>query len=94
MNHESFCESVFLLLISIDSFFKKSNTGELNVNIKAALIRRHIRKIKSFRLYNKQNINSSNLADNHDMEGLVTQKFNTPQSGLTMNNLRKVRTSS
>lgn len=84
MNNESFCESVFLLLISIDSFFKKSNAGELNVNIKAALI---IRKITLFRLGNKQNINSSNLADNHDMEGLVTQKFNTPQSGLTMNNL-------
>ncbi|MHA3363216.1 carbon-nitrogen hydrolase family protein [Yersinia enterocolitica] len=85
MNDELFCESVFLLLVSIDSFFKKNKSGEVNVNIKTALIKRNIRKIALSR--NKENINSSNLADNHDMEGLIAQKYNTPQAGLTMNNL-------
>ena len=84
MNDKSFCNSVFIVLISIDVAFKKKS-GDFRASIERVLVKRKLRR----RVNHDIKINSleNNLADNHAMEGIVAEKYNTPQSGLTINNL-------
>ncbi|NWA62879.1 hypothetical protein HX773_18405 [Pantoea sp. B9002] len=87
MNENVFCESLFSLLISIDKLFSKFSGTYLHDEIYAAMIARDI----NYKIYANDNpsFDSSltNLSDNDPKYGIITRKFNTPQSGLTINNL-------
>jgi hypothetical protein len=88
MNDNVFCESVFILIIAIDKLFSKNSINNSNAIISSFLIKRNVLNI----LNNKkeQQVTKSipiNLADNNPKYGIVARKYNTPQSGLTLNNL-------
>lgn len=88
MNDNTFCSSVFILTISIDKLFSKKLKNNSYLIINDLLIKRKI----SYNIKNrleKKNIESTliNLADNDSKYGIITRKYNTPQSGLTLNNL-------
>ncbi|MGB8498803.1 MAG: hypothetical protein WCD85_12500 [Pantoea agglomerans] len=87
MNEPAFCESIFTLLISIDKLFSKNSGLYLHEEIYGAMIDRDI----SYQLLSLENgkfgSSFTNLSDNDPKFGVITRKFNTPQSGLTINNL-------
>jgi hypothetical protein len=88
MNDVEFCESAFIMIIAIDRLFVRGINGKFDDILDLALIKRSS-KIEFNKKSGPSNIqvDKENFADNLLMNGIVTQKFNTPQSGLTMNNL-------
>lgn len=88
MNDNTFCSSVFTLAISIDRLFSRKSKKNSCSIIDDLLIKRKI----SYSIGNRSknsDIDSPliNLADNNPKYGIITRKYNTPQSGLTLNNL-------
>ncbi|MCF5874040.1 hypothetical protein [Aeromonas veronii] len=87
MNEPVFCESVFSLLISIDKLFCKKSGRYIHDEVSGAMIIRDV----NYKLFSKEHPTYStsfiNLADNDPKFGVVAWKYNTPQSGLTLNNL-------
>lgn len=92
MNENVFCESVFILIIAIDKLFSKNPINNSNTIISDFLIKRNIFNILNNKEEQKKEEQVTkpipiNLADNNPKYGIVTRKYNTPQSGLTLNNL-------
>ncbi|HEM6614370.1 TPA: hypothetical protein ACPZAA_001079 [Yersinia enterocolitica] len=87
MNESIFCESVFSLIISIDKLFCKKSGKNINIEVSGSMMARDI----NYKLYAMKNptygTSFINLADNDPKFGVVAWKYNTPQSGLTLNNL-------
>lgn len=88
MNDNEFCESIFILLLSIDGIFKdfeQDDTKEKTIQL--AVLKRKI-SLKFDLLMNlDSNKDIQNYADNKRMNGIIALKYNVPQSGLTINNL-------
>ncbi|MHA6672320.1 hypothetical protein ACXX29_009975 [Enterobacter mori] len=87
MNKPDFCEAVFIMLVSIDKIFSKVNSGDFIDAVNMAIITRQSIILARKKLSPTLTIDKENFADNDPMNGIVAQKFNTPQSGLTLNNL-------
>ncbi|MEI7247944.1 hypothetical protein WCT80_17530 [Pectobacterium carotovorum] len=87
MNDNIFCESAFLLIISIDRLFYKKPGSDTHSRVFGAMMVRDL----NYAIYAKVNpiydTSFINLADNNPKFGVIAWKYNTPQSGLTLNNL-------
>lgn len=87
MNENVFCESVFSLIISIDKLFCKKSGRNIHTEVYGSMVVRDF----NYRIYAMENptydTSFINLADNDPKFGVVAWKYNTPQSGLTLNNL-------
>ncbi|CAK3009187.1 conserved hypothetical protein [Vibrio crassostreae] len=87
MDNGSFCESVFLLLLSIDKLFEKIDESVTENSLQSAILKRKISLRFNKLKCEKHNLDDQNYANNKAMNGIVTLKYNVPQSGLTINNL-------
>lgn len=87
MNNHDFCKAVFIMLVSIDKIFSKVNGGDFNDTVNIAVITRQSIILARKKFQKALTVDKENFADNDPMNGIVAQKFNTPQSGLTLNNL-------
>ncbi|EST56946.1 hypothetical protein K151_3200 [Proteus hauseri ZMd44] len=87
MNENTFCDSVFSLVISIDKLFRKKSGQYIYEEVSGSMVVRDF----NYKIYaqKKPTYDTSfiNLADNDPKFGVITWKYNTPQSGLTLNNL-------
>ncbi|HIE1305183.1 TPA: hypothetical protein ACXJRF_000030 [Serratia marcescens] len=87
MDDGIFCESAFLLIVSIDKLFYKRFGNDTQSRVFGAKMARDL----NYAIYAKDNptydTSFINLADNNPKFGVIAWKYNTPQSGLTLNNL-------
>lgn len=88
MDNGEFCESVFLLLLSVDKLFEQADGPiEHSDSLQSAIFTRRISLRINKSKCDENNLDDQNYADNKAMNGMVVLKYNVPQSGLTINNL-------
>lgn len=88
-NNHQFIKSFFLLFFSIDEAFSSYNLVNKKEHKEAIYWHVTLRRLNSLKR-NIENGNKNpafNLSDSENKFGVVTIKTNTPQSGLTINNL-------